>query len=338
VGASPTPLAPPTNVFPTTDFIPLAPTAGRTFITKANLDQVVLLARIVPPIYETGYGIVAVDFSFDGRYIAVGDNRGWVHFYDFATLRQGSQEPVFSRQDGTSTMWDIAFHPYLDRFVTCTASNELTLSDFEGNVLAQYDVTTAATQCNYSPSADYIVYAGGETVQFFVADESDGVRLYPIERTLPQSSPHDAIFSPDGEYMIVSGGTGFTVWDTETYSSIVTPYENNTWSVNPFPNGNIIATGANGFVALYNIRGRQIATFTGHSMDVIESAYDPTSSLFVTGSWDANVLFWDATGEITRPLHTLDHGEYIVDVGWSRDGAIVASVGNNGYLHLWGIP
>ena len=101
-GATLTPLRPPPTVipsFPVSDFIPLVATAGRTFITKDNLDQVVLLARIVPPNHDDNYGIVAVDFSFDGRYIAVGDNTGTVHFYDFATLRQGSQEPVFSRQD-----------------------------------------------------------------------------------------------------------------------------------------------------------------------------------------------------------------------------------------------
>ncbi len=34
----------------------------------------------------------------------------------------------------------------------------------------------------------------------------------------------------------------------------------------------------------------------------------------------------------------LNHGEYIVDVGWSRDGALIASVGNNGLLIIWGIP
>ncbi|MDX2078522.1 MAG: hypothetical protein SFZ02_18970 [bacterium] len=328
----------PTFTFPTTDFIPLVATAGRTFITKDNLDQVVLLARIIPPNYDDNYGIVAVDFSFDGRYIAVGDNTGTVHVYDFATLRQGSQEPVFSRQDGTTTMWDVAFHPYLDQLMTCTADNYLTIHDIEGLTLAQVQAGVSAVQCNYNHNGGYIAFAGGEGVIFYVVDDEDGVQLTPLTTNYTQTSIHDVIFNSDASLLYTSGGTGFTMWNTVTGTPVWAVESTNLWSVNPLPNGNIIATGGNGLVALYNNTGAQLATFSGHSMDVIESAYDPTGSLFVTGSWDANVLFWDATGEITSPLHTLNHGDYIVDVGWSRDGAIVASVGNNGYLHLWGIP
>jgi WD40 repeat protein len=333
MGATPTATV---DDFPTSDVIPLVPTSGRTFITTNNLDQVTLLARIVP----TGNGLVAVDFSPDGRYMAVGDNTGTVIFYDFIRLRNGNHEPVFSRKDGTQSMWDVAFHPYLDRLVTCVAGdNLLTLSDFEGNVLAQIDTGLSATQCNYSPNGDYIAYAGGERVKFFVVRENDGVQIDEIERTYEQSSTHDVIFSPDGTRLFISDGVGFTIrgW-SNSFDVIATPYDNNTWSVNPLPNGNVIATGSNGFVAMYDADGQEITRYNGHTMDVIESAYNPTASLFVTGSWDNEVIFWDATGERVLPLHTLNHGDYIVDVGWSRDGALVASVGNNGHLNLWGIP
>lgn len=331
------PIATPTfDDFPTSDVIPLVPTSGRTFITQNNLDQVTLLGRVVP----TGNGLVAVDFSPDGRYIAVGDNAGAVIFYDFMRLRSGNHEPVFSRTDGTQSMWDVAFHPYLDRLITCVAGNNLlTLSDFEGNVLAQVDTGLSATQCNYSPDGNIIAYAGGDTVKFFTVSENDGVRLDELERTFGQSSTHDVIFSPDGTRLFISDGVGFTIWDWgDSFDVIATPYDNNTWSINPLPNGNMIATGSNGFIAMYNADGVQIATFSGHTLDVIESAYNPNATIFATGSWDNYLIFWDATGDRLLPLHSLNHGEYIVDVGWSRDGAIVASVGSNGHLNLWGIP
>jgi WD40 repeat protein len=237
-------------------------------------------------------------------------------------------------------VWDVAFHPYLDRLITCVAGdNLLILSDFEGHVLAQVDTGLSATQCNYSPDGMYIAYAGGDMVKIFTVSEDDGVQINEMERTFTQLNAHDAIFSPDGMRLFTAGGQNFTIrdWGT-TFDTFSSPYDNNTWSINPLPNGNMIATGGSGFVGLYDVNGMPIATFSGHTMDVIESAYNPDATLFATGSWDNQLIVWDATGENTRPLTSLNHGEFIVDVAWSRDGALIATVGNNGYLILWGLP
>jgi len=331
-------LASPTPDFPTTDFMPLAPTAGRTFITRENLAEVVLLARIVPPNYYDGFGLVGVEFSPDGRYILISGNQGSVHFYDLIALRRGEAEPLFSFTHGSQTVWDVAFHPYLDQFVACSADGFIALKDFEGNSLQEISAPISATQCNYSPKGDLFGYSGAnQAYRYFV--DAEGSLTFDEDVIYTESSAHDVIFSGSGTILYTSGGTGVTAHamdgDTILWRSLDIT---NVWSVNPLPSGNLLATGSGGLVVLLDADGVEITRYDGHENDVIESAYSPDGDILVTGSWDNNLLFWDGTGELTAPLHSLNHGAYIVDMAWSRDGALVASVGNNGHLLLWGIP
>lgn len=340
-GVTPAPTASPlitaTPDFPVSNFVPLPPTYGRRYITRDNILEVGLLARIIPPNYGDGYGIVAVEFSPDGRYIAVGDNQGTVHLYDLIALRKGTNEPVFSRKDGTSTMWDVAFHPYLDQIATCTASNNITISDFNGTVLQEITAPVAATQCNYSPMGDLFGYSGSnEAYRYFV--DAQGSLTLDENVTYAESNIHDVIFSARGDILYTAGGLGVTAYAMDENNALWDSVDTNVWSVNPLPNGNLLATGSGGLVSLLNSDGIEITRYDGHANDVIESAYSPDGELLVTGSWDNYLLVWDGTGEITSSLTALNHGEFIVDVAWSRDGALIASVGNNGYLMLWGLP
>lgn len=336
-GASPTPTIPivPTRITPVTDSIFSSPIAGRIFITSANISQVTELARISP---TSQNGIVGVDFSPDGRYIAVADNRGSVHLYDFIALRTGDNVPVFSATVGTSTTWDVEFHPYRDQIMACNSDSTLTVLNFAGRVLASADTPNGLTQCNYSRDGEILAVAGNSEVVFYQLTQNDGFALIETRTGFGEAGINDVIFSHDDTILYTAGDVGFSAWNIETGAEIWSVDVGNTWSINPLPNGNIITTGSSSRVELYNPRGTRITSFSGHSNDIIESAYNPSGDLFVSGSWDYNLRFWDATGETTQILHTVNHGEYIVDVGWSRDGALVATVGNNGLLILWGIP
>lgn len=340
-GASPTPLAPvlPTPSTPVTDSIFISPTAGRIYINRFNISEVTELARISPPISEgSGYGIVGVDFSPDGRYITVADNRGSVHLYDFIALRTGDSTPVFSATAGTSTTWDVEFHPYRDQLMACNSDSTLTVLNFAGRVLASADTPNGLTQCNYSRDGEILAVAGNSVVVFYQLTQNDGFALIETRTGFDEAGINDVIFSHDNTILYTAGDNQFTAWSVMTGNEIWSVDVGNTWSINPLPNGNIITTGSSSRVELYGPDGRIITRFSGHSNDIIESAYNPSAELFVSGSWDNDLLFWDAKGETMIALHTLNHGEYIVDVGWSRDGALVASVGNNGLLILWGIP
>jgi len=330
-------LASPTPDFPTTDFMPLAPTAGRTFITRENLAEVVLLARIVPPNYYDGFGLVGVEFSPDGRYILISGNQGAVHLYDSSALRRGEVEPLFSFTHGSQTVWDVAFHPYLDQFAVCSADGFIAVKYLDGTSLQEISAPTAATQCNYSPKGDLFGYSGGNEAYRYFVDEY-GTLTFDENASYSESSVHDVIFSGRGTILYTSGTNGVTAHTMDGDSILWHSVDTNVWSVNPLPNGNLLATGSGGLVVLLNADGEEIIRYDGHANDVIESAYSPDGDILVTGSWDNELLFWDGMGESAEALISLNHGEYIVDVAWSRDGALVASVGNNGHLLLWGIP
>ncbi len=330
--ASATPTVTPTPSSSAPNRVFVSPTAGRRFITRANISQVTELARIAPP-YQNG--IVGVDFSPDGRYIAVADNRGLIHLYDFIALRTGDSAPVFSGLVGVDVTWDVEFHPYRDQLVGCSGYGRVIVFDFSGAELARLDGTNHITQCNYSRDGELLALAGRGEVRFYRVN--DGV-FTEIRSGFGEVGINDVIFSHDDTILYTAGDNRFSAWNIETGDEIWSVDVGNTWSINPLPNGNLITTGSGSRVELYAPDGTLITRFVGHSNDVIENAYNPSAELFVTGSWDNNLRFWDATGETTRILHTLNHGEYIVDVGWSRDGALVASVGNNGLLILWGIP
>ena len=293
------------------------------------------LARISPPNQN---GIVGVDFSPDGRYIAVADNRGSVHLYDFIALRSGDSAPVFSSFIGDDNTWDVEFHPYRDQLMACNGDGTLTVLNFMGRVLATIDEGISLTQCNYSRSGHILAVAGSNLVKFYQLVQNDGFALIETRSGFDEAGINDVIFSHDDTILYTAGDNRFTAWNIETGNEIWSVDVGNTWSINPVPNGNIITTGSSSRVELYNPRGTRITSFVGHDNDVIESAYNPSGELFVTGSWDNNLRFWNANGENTQILHTVNHGEFIVDVGWSPDGALVATVGNNGLLILWGIP
>jgi WD40 repeat protein len=312
----------------------ISPVAGRQFITSANLSRVTELARIQPAT-GTGYGIVGVDFSPDGRYIAIADNAGYILLYDFIQLRMGDSAPVFSRWVGGSVAWDVAFHPYRDWVVGCNGDGTLIGVNFSDVQLFMQSVGRQITQCNYSHDGAILAVATGEFVIFY--EYSDG-GLRETQRSFDEAGINDVIFSHDDTILYTAGDQNITAWDVATGAQLWRQNIGNTWSINPLPNGNLITTGSDSRVEIYNPDGQLLYNYSGHTMDVIENAYSPDARLFVTGSWDNQLLFWDARGETTNPLYRLDHGEYIVDVGWSRDGALIASVGNNGLLIVWGIP
>lgn len=312
----------------------ISPVAGRQFITPANLSQVSELARIQPTT-GGGYGIVGIDFSPDGRYIAIADNAGYILLYDFIQLRTGNSDPVFSRWVGGSVAWDVAFHPYQDLLVGCNGDGTLLGVNFADVQLFIQRVGRQISQCNYSHDGTILAVVTGEWVIFY--EYSDGA-LRETQRGFDEAGINDVMFSQDDTVLYTAGDQSITAWDVATGAQLWRQQVGNTWSLNPLPNGKLITTGSNSRVELYNPDGRLLYHYSGHTMDVIENAYSPDAQLFVTGSWDNQLLFWDATGQTHNALHTLNHGEYIVDVGWSRDGALIASVGNNGLLILWGIP
>lgn len=342
------PVPPPTPTIPTATASPapiegagfISPTAGRTFITPDNIHRVTALAIISPPRNRQGYySIIGVDFSPDGRYIAIADSAGYIHMYDFIALRTGDDKPILFSFINADANIDVAFHPYRDQLVGCNWSGIFKIFDFFGDEMtsgyARMRDSVGVVQCNYANRGDILAVATRSDVILYQFERGE---LTPMRRGFAESEMYDVIFSHDDRILYTAGRFNFSAWDVETGEQLWSVESVKIWSINPLPTGDLIVTGADGRVQMYDAAGNLLRSYIGHTMDVIESAYSPDGRLFVTGSWDNQLLFWDTQDANKGVLHRLNHGELITDVGWSRDGALIASVGNNGMLILWGIP
>ncbi len=84
---------------------------------------------------------------------------------------------------------------------------------------------------------------------------------------------------------------------------------------------------------LWDISGKQIKTFTGHSSAVNSVSISPNSKTIVSAGEDNTVKLWSSEG---RLLHTLNiHSSPVISVGFSPDGQTIASASDDNTVILW---
>jgi len=289
-------------------------------------------------------GVLSVDFSPNGRYLATGSIDGKARVWNVAggLLLATFDHPRGSRSNFVQM---VSFSPDSSRLLTVGGDRFARVYDLTRRELAMsVNNTVLVNSARFSHDGTLIATAGSD---LFVRmwDASTGQLRYALRGT---GRVNDLTFSPDDALLATAGGndTIARVWDLAERSSsaIITAHRSGIESVAFNPDGrSVLTTGRdrNAYVAASE-GGFTQASLLGHRGPVTSAAYSPDGQTIVTGSEDGSARLWDArvdrSGPTTAGIPRLvgAHALAVNVVAFSPDGRHLLSAGDDGTSRLWG--
>lgn len=150
---------------------------------------------------------------------------------------------------------------------------------------------------------------------------------------------HNAAFSPDGKYIAFCTKSDYKViiWNLDKNESTILTLQGGVNSVafSPIENQkNILAASRDENVRLFDLTGKLIQTFIGHTGHVNYAAFSPDGKSIISTSWDKTVRLWDLHGnQIGKPFK--DNQDGVNRAAFSPDGELVVTAGEDGSVRLW---
>jgi WD40 repeat protein len=251
--------------------------------------------------------------SRDGRTLFSGSGSGSILQWDFET---GIELRRF--EGHTDSVLGVGLSP-----------DERTLisGSFDGTV-RQWDIETGRELQRFEAGAEYYILRAafspdGRTAMALAvannyADTSHlfllNTQSWEIIRQLDfesspvtgESAPSDAIFSPDGRYILLALGS-------------------------------IDLSGSQGVIRFWDTQTGEVAReFMGHSGPIYELVYSPDKRTIASASLDHTAILWDAeTGKVLRQL--VSHTEEVTAVAFSPDGRYLLTAAWDQRLILWDV-
>jgi WD40 repeat protein len=284
---------------------------------------------------DTFAGILALAFSPNKKFLAMGDMNGEIRLYQVGDWKQLN---IFSgHADWVSS---IAFSP--DSSILASGSEDQTIKLW--NVLTGECLNTLKGHSKGIWSLDFssdgqALVSGSDDKMIKIWGISDGKCL----KTLPghNNMVRAVVFSPDGK-ILASGSVDKTLklWDAKDGKCLRTLQEHDEgiWSVAISPDGRILASASGDqTVKLWDVdTGESLRTLQGHSGWVISVAFSQDGQTLATGSWDQTVKLWSvSSGEYLKTLP--GHNNMVRAVHFSALGNILASGGDDQSLRLWDV-
>jgi WD40 repeat protein len=289
-------------------------------------------------------GVLSVDFSPNGRYLATGSRDGTARVWNVAggLLLATFHHPAGSRSNFVQL---VSFSPDSSRLLTVGGDRFARVYDLTSRDLAMsVNNTVLINSARFSHDGTLIATAGAD---LFVRiwNASTGQLRYVLRGT---GRVNDLTFSPDDALLATAGGndTIARVWNLAERSSsaIITAHKSGIESVAFNPDGgSVVTTGRDGnaYVAASE-GGFTQASLLGHQGPVNSAAYSPDGQTIVTGSDDGSARLWDARVDRSGPTPVGiprligAHGLAVNAVAFSPDGRRLLSAGDDGTSRLWG--
>jgi len=149
----------------------------------------------------------------------------------------------------------------------------------------------------------------------------------------------NAAFSADGAYVAFCTNSDEQVilWNLNQNESTPLTLEGgvNSLAFSPDKNSkNIITASRDKKVRLFDLTGKLIREFTGHSDHVNSAAFSPDGKFIISAGWDKTVRLWDLDGNlIGKPFS--DNKDGVNTAAFSPDGHQVVTAGVDGSIRLW---
>lgn len=192
----------------------------------------------------------------------------------------------------------------------------------------------------FSPDGRFVAVASGI-----------GVWLYHVENPkrsalLPSGVVHSVSFSPDGNTLFSSGGSGsegeVMLWDVATQTHTRIPIQEGDFAnLLLSPDGATLAYhGGYSTLKMRDVTSGAAAwtlgTFEAFKTDPTCLTFSPDGATFASGHWDGTIRLWDvASRTIATTLE--GHRRYIDSVSFSPDGSTLASASADGTVQIWDI-
>ncbi|HEY9631854.1 MAG TPA: AAA-like domain-containing protein [Coleofasciculaceae cyanobacterium] len=258
-------------------------------------------------------------FSPDGEYITTSLN-GTARLWDLS----GNQIFKFTGHDA-----HIHFSPDGKHLVTESFETIVRLWDLSGNQLAEFTGHPYNINISFSPN-----------MQYLITSTYGNAKLWDLSGNQLAEFPDQdkVIFSPDSKYLATLSKKGIArVWDFQGNQIAELCHHHRELTISFSPDGRYIATTPNGVsntssnrtTWLWDLSGKQIAEFMGHSF-----CFSPNGEYIATISEDVNtVSLWDLSGN--RIAEFTGHQSWLWRLTFSPDGKYLATVSTNGTVRLW---
>lgn len=282
---------------------------------------------------ETFAGVSSVNFSPDGRLLAIGDSSGDIRIYEVTNGQQ-----LLGLHGHASWVFSLVFSP--EGKILASGSGDFTIKI--------WDVDTGQCLHTLKDHSNEIWSVAFHLDGVLLASGCDDqtIRLWNVQtgaclRILQGHSNWvlSVAFSPDGE-TLVSGSEDGTIklWNISTGKCLRSfeAHRNGVRSIAFGPDGQMLVSGGEDYMAkLWNIStGKCLRIFRGHTDRVFSVAFSAQGDLVASGSLDQTVKLWNAnTGQLIRTFQ--EHSNWVFSVVFSPGGEVLASGCLDQTLKLW---
>ena len=287
------------------------------FITSINQDKTVKLwsinGELLTSIKGHSAAITQVSFSFDETKIATSSDDSTIKLWDVKKLlaQQDNYLPITLRQH-TQGVNDVDFSH--DGKLIASASADATVKLWDSSngkfirTMPKLGDDISISQVNFS-SDDQIISAIGV--------KSNGSKrcnyIVKIWTMKPKVKP----------IKIIRGHVNNSCDDTNTNSFIRFNSETKTFAF----------VSKNDSLKLWNIKGKHLASLTGHTDWVNSVTFSPNGKNIASASDDKNVIIWNINGKSLRKIPA--HNDKVNSVYFSSNSKIIASASDDKTIKFW---
>ncbi len=284
--------------------------------------------------------VLSVAFSPDGKYLATAGSDTSARLWTLA----GTEVQVFRGK--YREFPSVAFSP--DGKYVLTGSeeweNNVRLWDYSGNAIVTFGgIRTSVNAAAISPDGKYVAAGGWQ---------SSGKLWNRAGKEIATLSSHESsissvAFSPDGKFVLTgSEDNTAKLWDLTgkeirhfvghqervTGMTVVKSSSEGVTSVAFSPDGKYVLTGSeDNMVKLWDLTGRELLTFIGHSKKVRSVTFSPNGKFVLSGSDDNTAKLWDVeSGEELATLLSMNAADWVVT---TPSGLFDASPGAMKMMH-----
>jgi WD40 repeat protein len=260
--------------------------------------------------YQHSAGILSLDISPDGRWLAVGTETSSVLLFD---LRSASATPL-PVNSHSGVVHAVCFSPDNRYLYSASADRTIRAWDFRTNTSTV--LYTHASGLRSLDATGNVLVAGADDGQILISDRS-GSQGFQVLSDEPGNGVYSVCFSPGGAILATGHIKGtLKVWDTRSRRLIrnIAAHGARIMAVKFSPDGEMIATASyDGTIKLYESRylGNTPVTLSEHSSWVLSLAFSPDGRyLSSSGQRTELLLLWPARMKVVAdqlcPLLTRD--------------------------------
>jgi WD40 repeat protein/serine/threonine protein kinase len=145
--------------------------------------------------------------------------------------------------------------------------------------------------------------------------------------------------SPDGTRIAAASSIGVFIYEYKTLE-LQKQLDTRSWvsAVKFSPDGKLIAVGdRDGLIRLWETsRWQEVASYSGHSMGVINLAFSPDGARLASIGMDDTLIQWEIdSGKMTQPIPIAVTS--VTTVVYSQDSKLIATGGNDFKINLWDV-